>query len=426
MGLRFLGIMVAYVLLAIGVYQFWPQADAVDTPAKNSASTSVAQPAVNQSARPETTASTTDVAAPAQAIDVATLQADDQNDFTQLSGETLSRSSESRLVTADRMQVLRTWTMVEECRLNKCESLDFSEYTLSWLPDEVRDLRRVSQIKVGPRMSDINALNGLSNIRHLVLTNGVVEDLSALSTMRGLKTIELNGARTANIAPLKGLAALEDLIAPDTKVRNLAPVSEMFSLQNLDVSNTDVIDLAPLKDLFQLQSLKLSNSKIMDLSNISGLSNLSDLDVSGTNLRILPDMSENTALKKINLKGTQIVELSALADVIGLEELNVSDTPVVSLDGLKDLPNLREVDLRNTQIENLNVLDLAPNLELVLLNDASRLDDEMRETLLSRGVNLQPDACANGGSQGASLIRFATNPQTQGVLIVRLTCAPGQ
>lgn len=431
MGFRFLGIMVAYVVIAVAIYQFWPQGKLATAP------TPVAE-AENTVTEPAKVADAVDTP-PDQSVpsETMSLLKDDEEPFTKsIGGSTKStnvdstgdvsadmptaaeisvpaavpeptkpapvvqrqaaeigakqekvRQAQDRIISSsDRMEVLRTWTMIEECRLNKCGELDFSDVTLSWLPEEVRDLKRVSSIILGRNMSDVTALTDTKNIRTIIAADSLLSDIGPLETLTGLKTLELQDSRLSDLTPIAGLAAMEHLSVANTQVFDLAPIRELYGLEFLDISSTRIADLEPITELYQLKSILLNESGVMDLSFLTRLSGLERIEAANTQLRILPNLAVNTQLAHLDISSTEISDLTPIRDLRNLTYLNLQGTQVQDLSALAKMTKLRTLDLRGTLIKDLTVLGQLDGLEEVFLTNISTNAVGTVAELESRGV----------------------------------------
>ena len=198
MPIRLLVMVIGYVVVCVAVYKLWPQgAPDVVVATQQIAPAAQSQP-LETTTQVQTTTQTgtvvqaeepvfvepvvaTTVVAEVKSTEDADAMERAKNLELVVSDGPSNEETQARLISsADRMALLEVWTKIEECRISRCESMDLSSVGLSFVPDEIKDLRRLNTLVVGKRIIDIVALKGMWNLRNLDLNESKVSELSAI------------------------------------------------------------------------------------------------------------------------------------------------------------------------------------------------------------------------------------------------------
>ena len=122
------------------------------------------------------------------------------------------------------------------------------------------------------KLSDISALQNLTNLEDLTLIKTNVSDLSPLKELKNLKTLNLSGTNVSDIEPLSELN-LENLNLNYTNVQNLSPLKKIKTLQRLHLyevllSRSQLNILKELKNLeFLTVHENISHAECQELKN---------------------------------------------------------------------------------------------------------------------------------------------------------------
>lgn len=146
------------------------------------------------------------------------------------------------------------------------------------------------------RISNVDALAGLTSLQGLNLWGTQVSDITSLSGLSALRTLDLASTQVNDLTPLANLVALERLVLTSTEVINLSPLAGLHSLQSLVLMNTRVDDVTPLASLTALKSLNLMNTKVSDLTPLAGLAALQSLLLAGTRVNDLSPLDGSEQL----------------------------------------------------------------------------------------------------------------------------------
>ena len=252
---------------------------------------------------------------------------------------------------------------------SKLQVLDLSDRKLSDLNglESLTDLRQL--ILRGNLVSDLSPLAGLMDLQHLDLSDNMVTDLSPLFALYNLQKLDLSDNYVTDLSPLAGLSDLEVLILNDNDVTDTGVTSLAYldKLSYLGVARNQVTNITPLSNLFDLDVLILENNDIADLSPLSNI----------TNLRYL-DLSKN-----------QIHDINSLAYLFNLEVLSLDHNKVSKLYSLSNLSSLTTLFLRNNQVQDINPLYYIDTLQNLDLRDNNITDLPMLPNLIWLGRDLQ-------------------------------------
>lgn len=136
---------------------------------------------------------------------------------------------------------------------------------LSVMPDEN------NVIQSGPRITNIDALAELTNLRELELRYHSVEDISAVASMPHLVSLGVMFNPVSDLSPVSGLGELQWLDVSYCRVSDLSPLSGCASLRMLILRNNRITSVEPLSGLTGLEYLVLEGNPIEDYSPVEGL-----------------------------------------------------------------------------------------------------------------------------------------------------------
>lgn len=91
-----------------------------------------------------------------------------------------------------------------------------------------------------------------------------IHTLSALESLTELRFLQLSDTYVTDAAPLRNLVNLEELYLHRTAVSDISALAELSSLKFLGLSQTPVREVTPLAKLTQLQWLDLRETLAAD------------------------------------------------------------------------------------------------------------------------------------------------------------------
>ena len=396
MPIRLLMMIIGYVAVCVAVFTLWPQTDedvVVATSKTLQDTQTVAQQEETQTAVTETTQTTqvTDSVTQVQpTTDTGNNVASDDMTLVETSGSNTNNNNLAQLVaTADRLSLLEVWTKIEDCRLATCKSMNLSRVNLPFVPEEIRDLKRLNTLIVGDQIQDISALSEMRNIRLFSMNEADVNSLAPLETLTGLRFLEMAKAPVSDLRPLRNLGALEHLDVSETQVASLAPLNELFALTYINARGSQILDLRGIENMFDLQELLISDTPVLDLSPLNRIDGLRRLEVARTGILNLPDLASHANLELLDISGSPISDLTPISQNTNLQVLNISGSGVTDISKLSDLKQLRELDLTNTRLDSLEVLTDLPQLETVFLSAVPPNSIDTLSALRERGVAIE-------------------------------------
>ena len=269
---------------------------------------------------------------------------------------------------------------------------------LSVSDNRVRDLSPLAHLPRIDRLNlavnaieNVSPLAGLTTLRYLSLDENDVEDLSPLRSLTHMQLLYLSNNRIEDVAPLAGMAALVQLLIVHNRVEDVSPLSTLENLKTLILDYNNVRDLSPLKDLPALTSLSLNGNQIDDITPLADLNRLTLLRLAHNRIEDLRPLARHTALEDLDLSHNRITDLSGLEDMTLLVTLRVAHNRVEDVSALAGLTGLRDLDLSSnlvvdiTALENLieleslglaynKITDLQPLVNNAGLGDGDRID----------------------------------------------------
>ncbi|HMM11520.1 MAG TPA: hypothetical protein PKE03_05445 [Bacteroidales bacterium] len=297
------------------------------------------------------------------------------------------------------------------------------------------NIRRID-LSISDHIQDIEPLRRLFNLQELILAGTRITNLNPLESLNNLRLVDLSGTAVYDLTPLRNSFLLEELNITRTQVRGLSPLSELKNLRLLLADNslvtreevnalrekipqatvvyqtetlriwwnnltpewrellaqdmnipsqpsglqlqmiTDrttlhirnmlwVSNLEPLIPLIWLERLELTGTTVNDLGPLSGLVRLRWLDLSGNPVADLKPISGLRQLEHLNIESTPVADLSPVSRLTNLQTLNISGTQVRHLKALATLSKLEELSLYNTRIRSLSPADKIATLKHV-------------------------------------------------------------
>ena len=242
------------------------------------------------------------------------------------------------------------------------------------------DLLQLSRLDASGR--NIARLDGIENLRHLVVLNladNLVADLTPLRTLRKLRELDLehngiNSLKAINFDALSGLH-LRNLnlghnnisssqSTPDS-LSDIFLLSQWTSLEELKLRNNRIEDITPLKNLVDLRVLDLRENKLTDISSLAGLTELTELNLRHNYFADLKALSGLTGLVYLNLhSNSHIRSLKPMERLTGLKTLILAHVPVGDdIRVLKNFVHLNRLNMLNCRLSHVTPLSALVNLQ---------------------------------------------------------------
>ena len=265
------------------------------------------------------------------------------------------------------------WDWLEKKRKNYRKLIDLDLLKDAWNELFQKDwLSLQTTNDEDKRISTIVPLEGLLNLRSLVLQNNLISDLRPLSEMTQLKYLNIFANRVADLAPLKNLVALEELALGGNPITSLRVLEELPNLRELELTPDQIPKFEECKKLArlatldiygeekiphfknwpQMQSLKLL--KAYATQNLEGLQRIRSLETLKLSVGTYCDLNplrDLNALTHLELITSKPLNLEPLAKLHALRSLEVHCPKVEYLDAIANLPVLAKVDLGKSECD---------------------------------------------------------------------------
>lgn len=283
------------------------------------------------------------------------------------------------------------------------------------------------------KLTDINALSTMTNLRQLNVNNNKISDISPLANIKTLEYADLGHNQIHDITPLKDHTNLRQLFLdrnqitdydeqanPSAPVNGLDPLASLSGLEELSLSGNKLhgqlihqdgspiatSTLAPLAKCEHLVLLDLSSNQIqnlggydpynpgngyLDINPFFHLRNLSNLNLSDNPIRDITQLQPLHNLGYLNLNGAQLQDetggwnhsagLSNLAGLSSLAILGIAFNHISDLSPLTRIAGnnrLVELNISGTQVSDLTPLKDFTNLSNLYIGRGS---DETLQTV---------------------------------------------
>jgi Leucine-rich repeat (LRR) protein len=242
-----------------------------------------------------------------------------------------------------------------------------NKITDSALPALIAHLKEVKMTRglslALTQVHNIDSLNGLTDLRLLVLTNTEVRNIDVLKRLTGLQQLYLGNTKIENIDALKRLTALNSLDLTGTQVRDINVLKELPRLRTLMLANTQVKNIDALEGEHGLRELDLSHTPVENVDALKALTGLTVLDLQGSHVQNIDVLKGLIRMERFGISGVSVESVDAIQGWTGLQWLILSNTPIRNVDALKRLNHLQHLDLSGTQVDTVNAIKGLTGLE---------------------------------------------------------------
>ena len=271
------------------------------------------------------------------------------------------------------------------------DKLDLREKNIKKIT-EINGLNKLKDLKtLNLRDNDISKIEGLENLenlKELTLGRNYIVKIQGLNNLRNLEKLELWGNEITEIANLNCLISLKELKLEYNHIAKIQGLDNLTHLKNLTLCNNKIMEIESLENLTDLKCLDLSdNEEISELKGLGNLINLETLKMARTRIspkliEILGGLNENN--KKVNDPKKWIAYcrdeyINYNGDIIfpghwheynglGLSMLERNITSIKSLKNLAKIKNLKVLYLPLNEIVNIEGLDELTELEYLCLS----------------------------------------------------------
>ncbi|MCX6902650.1 MAG: leucine-rich repeat domain-containing protein, partial [Verrucomicrobia bacterium] len=211
-------------------------------------------------------------------------------------------------------------------------------------------------------VTNISALNGLTNVVELYATAEGLTDISFAPHMPRLNRLEIGYNNVTNLSPLLGHAMLALWAYSDT-LADAQLVTNFTDLQILHMESTGLTDRG-LARLTHLQELYLDNNPALaSFSFLSPLTNLVYLGLGQLGLTSVPSLAHLSLLTDLHLQGnTNLTDFSSLLGLSNLRHLDVNQCPAANFAMLGGVTNLTWLEMNGNGLDSVSFLASLVNL----------------------------------------------------------------
>lgn len=221
------------------------------------------------------------------------------------------------------------------------------------------------------KISVLDGIENLTNLKELILDQNFVEDLNPLADLINLQKLNLRANNINNIAPISKLVSLEELNLGNNSIGEVDSLSSLIELRKLGLDQTEISDVAPLSNLSNMEELSISGNQIMDITPLANMKDLKIIDVSANRINDLTPLNDLTELQQIDLSSSQIKDISFLNDLTclpTLQRLNLEGNQISDISNISNCSSLEYLNLDSNNITDISPLTGLTTLETLVLN----------------------------------------------------------
>ncbi|MBD5088289.1 MAG: leucine-rich repeat domain-containing protein [Clostridiales bacterium] len=250
------------------------------------------------------------------------------------------------------------------------------------------------------------------NLKRIKITRSV-NDISFMQKMKQVEELDLShNPKLSNISALENMTKMKKLVLSDTNVSDISVVKNMKELEVLDIQGTKVEDISVLRELSHLKKVLIYDVPIKELSFLDQLSALEvDVekakvgDVSTFEYKRRPEWlysdiynqymneEEKKAARQL-MSENGVTDFGKIEYILGLHNTKPaivlfstdSNKNIKSLEGIKDWDFIREVEIWDDDHElqvNLEPLCHLKNLEVFIAENIAERKLERIENCIN-------------------------------------------
>lgn len=219
------------------------------------------------------------------------------------------------------------------------------------------------------RITTVAPLEGMTNLRSLVLQNNEIADLQPLSKMSGLKYLTIYRNKVSDLSSLANLDSLEKLDLAYNPIESFTVLGQLSKLRWLALSTDQVPCFTRCKCLPSVQVLEITGEAPVDtVANFPEMPSLKVLRVD--QLRDMAGMERFPSLSTLRLIDGRFSRLDGMEKLRGLTHLEAWSSQPLSLQPLSIMYALRRVEiLAPPGVTDLSALSRLPVLHDVRIGD---------------------------------------------------------
>lgn len=230
-----------------------------------------------------------------------------------------------------------------------------------------------------PKVSNLEPLAALRNLRTLDLEGNCISDISPLAELEGLRVLGLKNNAAIDLGPLSRLRSLEELDLAGNPVESMAVLERLPSLKRLSITGEQADAFGRCRMLPALQRLS-----IPDLKTLDGFPDMPALGwLWSHGLQSLSGLERFRALSTLDIFAGSFSDLGALRNLKHLTHLYISTEQAINLEPLGSVYSLRSVRINALAVDGLSVLGGLPALHEVSVENEVKCDRIGLEKLTS-------------------------------------------
>ena len=219
-----------------------------------------------------------------------------------------------------------------------------------------------------PRITTINPLEGMKNIRRLVLQGNRVADLRPLSNMSKLRFLTIYRNNVSDLSPLAQLQSLDELSLAHNPIKSLAVLEQLPKLRSLSLSTDQVSCFTRCRCLPSIEVLEITGeTPVESVTNFPEMPSLKVLRI--YQLRDPAGMERFPSLSTLKLTYGEFSRLDGLEKLKRLTHLEAWSSQPLSLQPLSTMYGLRRVKILAPEVTDLSALSRLPVLHEVRIVD---------------------------------------------------------
>ena len=254
------------------------------------------------------------------------------------------------------------WDWLQKKRKNYRKLIDLDLLKDAWNELFKRDwLSLQTTNDVDKRLSTITPLEGLDNLRTLVLQNNLITDLSPISGLIKLTHLTIYANRVSDLSPIRNLRLLEELHLGENPVSSLRILEDLPNLRQLELTPDQIPKFEKCKKLPRLAALDVyGEQKIAHFKNWPEMPSLKLLKAYAT--ENLDGLERLTPLETLRLSVGTYSDLHPLRNLNALTHLELITSKPLDLEPLAKLHALRSLVIHCPNADNLDALTNLPVL----------------------------------------------------------------
>ena len=237
------------------------------------------------------------------------------------------------------------------------------------------------------RKQELDSLEPLRNMKHLIVLNvsdNKLKSLDGIEGMTKLKVLRADKNQITNAGAVKELKKLTKIYLSDNQLADLNGINNLTNLKYLDVSNNRLIDVKGIGKLKKLEDLSLSGNSLTNVKGIEKLKKLKVLPVRDNKLKSIGSIKKMKNLVQLDIAGNRLANIKGIKSLKNLKVLNLDKNDLKKADEVVNLKKLEKLSLYGNKLGKLPDLKKMKKLKTLDARDnkLKKIPDlrELKET----------------------------------------------